>query len=203
MLGLEMVAKNHWGRKRFNKLAAWLAKAKARSARDCFFPASRRRAQDEKNQAPHANPEIMAGSGDRGKNNTIDPPSPKRAARSALLPGFLPSAASLRRGPGPCFSSRMRPCSPACPPGAPCCWNPRAPGGEVGGSGAWCKALSMCLALADRGRATFASAAPPPAGWRMAAPHAAPQLFTQTAGRNPVRRKRSQYSKGLLSQNGE
>jgi hypothetical protein len=52
MLGLEMVAKNHWGRKRFNKLAAWLAKAKARSARDCFFPASRRRAQDEKNQAP-------------------------------------------------------------------------------------------------------------------------------------------------------
>ena len=50
MLGLKMVAKNHWGRKRFTKLAAWLAKAKARSARDSFFAASRRCAQDEKKQ---------------------------------------------------------------------------------------------------------------------------------------------------------
>jgi len=51
MLGLEKVAKNHFGRKRFTKLAAWLAKAKARSAPDSFFPASPRCAQPEKKQA--------------------------------------------------------------------------------------------------------------------------------------------------------
>ena len=51
MLGLKKVAKNHFGRKRFTKLAAWLAKAKARSAPDSFFPASPRCAQPEKKQA--------------------------------------------------------------------------------------------------------------------------------------------------------